>query len=102
MIKEHGLALSIDEFRPSKSHGSKQERIASVLEPRYDNLQIWHYKGGNTQVLEEELSSRNPPHDDVIDALASCIDMAIKPSTSLNRKNRSNIVWANNRFRGAA
>ena len=102
MIKEHGLALSIDEFRPNKSHGSKQERISSVLEPRYDNLQIWHYKGGNTQVLEEELSSRNPPHDDVIDALASCIDMAIKPSTSLNRKNRSNIVWANNRFRGAA
>ena len=102
MIKDHGLSLSIDEFRPGKSHGSKQERIASTLEPRYDNLQIWHYKGGNIQILEEELSSRNPPHDDVIDALASCIDMAIKPSTSLNRKNRSNIVWANNRFRGAA
>ena len=102
MIKDHGLSLSIDEFRPGKSHGSKQERISSTLEPRYDNLQIWHYKGGNIQILEEELSSRNPPHDDVIDALASCIDMAIKPSTSLNRKNRSNIVWANNRFRGAA
>jgi len=102
LIKGHGLALSIEEFRPNKNQGNKQERIASVLEPRYDNLQMWHYRGGNTQYLEDELSSRNPPHDDVIDALASAVDMAVRPTRNLNRKRESNIVWANSRFRAGS
>jgi phage terminase large subunit-like protein len=101
LIKQHGLSISIEEFRPNKSQGNKQERISSVLEPRYDNLSIWHYRGGNTQILEEELSSRNPPHDDVIDALASVVDMAVKPARTIRRQKSSNIVWANNKFRGA-
>lgn len=100
LIKQHGLSIKIDEFRPNKNQGNKQERIAAVLEPRYDNLSIWHYRGGNTQVLEEELQSRNPPHDDVIDALASVVDMAVKPTKSVRRTKPSNVVWANNRFRG--
>ena len=102
LIKEHGLSLSIEEFRPNKTQGNKQERIAAALEPRYDNLSIWHYRGGNTQILEEELSSRNPAHDDVIDAFASVVDMAVKPSRSVRRNNPQNVVWANNRFRGNA
>jgi len=102
LIRQHGLSLSVDEFRPNKSQGNKQERISAVLEPRYDNLQIWHYKGGNTQYLEEELSTRNPAHDDVIDALASAVDMAVKPSSSVIRNKKSNIIWANSKFRGAA
>jgi len=102
LIKQHGLAISIDEFRPNKSQGNKQERISSILEPRYDNMSIWHYRGGNVQILEEELSSRNPPHDDVIDALASVVDMAVKPARNARRANNSNnIVWANNKFRGS-
>lgn len=100
LIKQHGLAIKIDEFRPNKNQGNKQERIAAVLEPRYDNLSIWHYRGGNTQVLEEELQSRNPPHDDVIDALASVVDMAVKPTRNARRTKSTNVVWANNRFRG--
>jgi hypothetical protein len=100
LIKQHGLAISIDEYRPNKSQGNKQERIASILEPRYDNMSIWHYRGGNTQLLEEELSSRNPAHDDIIDALASVVDMAIKPARVIRRSSGSNIVWANNKFRG--
>jgi len=102
LIRQHGLSLSVDEFRPNKSQGNKQERISAVLEPRYDNLQVWHYKGGNIQYLEEELSTRNPAHDDVIDALASAVDMAIKPSSSVIRNKKSNIIWANSKFRGAA
>jgi phage terminase large subunit-like protein len=102
LVKQHGLSLSIEEYRPNKTQGNKQERIASTLEPRYDNMSMWHYRGGNTQILEEELSSRNPAHDDVIDALASVVDMAIKPSRTIKRQNTQNIVWANNRFRGAS
>ena len=100
LIKQHGLSLSVDEFRPNKHQGNKEERIAAVLEPRYDNLQIWHYRGGNVQTLEEELMSRNPPHDDVKDALASAVDMAVKPAKQVRRAKEQNIVWAGNRFRG--
>lgn len=102
LIKQHGLAISVDEFRPNKYQGNKEERISATLEPRYDNLQIWHYRGGNIQTLEEELQSRNPPHDDIKDALASAIDIAVKPFKSVRRDKSSNIVWANNRFRGAS
>jgi len=102
LVKQHGLSLSIDEFRPNKHQGNKEERIASTLEPRYDNLQMWHYRGGNIQTLEEELMSRNPPHDDIKDALASAVDIAVKPSRSVNRSKSNNIVWANSRFRGAS
>jgi len=102
LVKQHGLSLSIDEYRPNKHQGNKEERIASTLEPRYDNLQMWHYRGGNIQTLEEELMSRNPPHDDIKDALASAVDIAVKPSRTINRSKKNNIVWANSRFRGAS
>ena len=83
-IRPNGLTLIIDEFRPSRWQGSKEERILAVLEPRYANSQIWHYSGGNCQSLEEELVYINPPHDDIKDALASCIDFAIPPIDLFN------------------
>jgi hypothetical protein len=60
-IKPNGLALSVDEYRPTRAEGTKEERILATLKPRYENLQMWHYLGGNCQVLEEELSMRYPP-----------------------------------------
>lgn len=84
-IKPNGLALSIDEFRPNQ--GTKEERIAATLYPRYDNRQIWHYKGGNCQILEEELIQEHPPHDDVKDALAAVIPICQAPTyAALTRK----------------
>ena len=99
LIRQNGLALSVDEYRPTKHQGNKEERISAILEPRYDNLQIWHYRGGNVQYLEEELQTRNPPHDDVKDALASAVDMAIAPSRSASHKKTNNISWSASRFR---
>jgi phage terminase large subunit-like protein len=78
-IRPNGLSLSVDEYRPSRWQGSKEERIFSTLEPKYANRQIYHYAGGNTQALEEELLFMNPPHDDIKDALASAIDFAVAP-----------------------
>lgn len=99
-IKPNGLMLKVEEFRPTRHQGSKEERIAAILEPRYDNLSIYHYKGGNCQILEEELVTNNPPHDDIKDALAACIETAVRPtSNSLNRKTNSNVVY-NTRFGG--
>ena len=98
LIRDNGLGISIDEFRPQK--GTKAERISAILEPRYDNMSIWHYKGGECQTLEEELGTRNPAHDDVIDALAAAIDMAVKPVKHLGSQKKSNIDWAQHKFRG--
>jgi hypothetical protein len=78
-IKPQGLSLSVDEYKPSRWQGAKEERILSVLEPKYSNRQIWHYAGGNCQSLEEELIVYNPPHDDIKDALASAVDFVVAP-----------------------
>lgn len=75
-IKPRGISLSIDEFRPTRTLGTKEERILNILEPKYANKQVYHYAGGNIQILEEELVFSNPAHDDVKDALASAIDFA--------------------------
>ena len=79
MIKKQGMTISVDEYRPNKKEGSKEERIAATLEHRYDNYEMWHFEGGWTQVLEEELVQARPAHDDVKDALASAVGIAIKP-----------------------
>jgi hypothetical protein len=78
-IKPNGLILSVEEYRPIKN---KQERIASTLEPRYVNLQVWHYKNGNCSLLEEELLQARPAHDDIKDSLTACIDICVAPSYS--------------------
>src|SRR5690606_28388323 len=60
-IKPHGLNLIVDEYRPNRHEGSKEERVAATLEPKYDNRQMWHYKGGEINALEEELTLAKPP-----------------------------------------
>lgn len=88
-IRPHGLSLTVDEFRPTRWQGSKEERLMAILEPRYSNRQIWHYPGGNCQALEEELIYANPAHDDIKDALASAIDFAIAPLDIFRMKKES-------------
>lgn len=80
--KKAAVSLSVVEYRPSKQEGSKEERIAATLEWRYENMMVWHFEGGWTQVLEEELVLARPPHDDVKDALTSAISIAVKPASS--------------------
>jgi len=90
-IRPYGLSLSVDEFRPSRWTGSKEERILAVLEPKYANGQVWHYAGGNIQYLEEELIFKNPPHDDVKDALASAVDFAVAPINMFKQKKEAEL-----------
>lgn len=102
-IRTHGLALSVEEFKPNRHQGTKEERMDAILQPRYNNRQIWHYQGGNCQILEEELVLTNPPHDDVKDCLASCIDACVAP-TSNALQSANNILQFNShsRFGGVA
>ncbi len=101
-IKYEGLSLSIDPHRPSRNEGTKEERIRNILEPRYANMSVWHYQGGNCQILEEELMLGKPPHDDVKDALAAAVDISTPPRVrGARRAKASNIVY-HPRFGGVA
>ena len=91
-IREEGLRLSIDEYRPSRHEGRKEERIAAALEHRYENQDVIHFRGGYTDILEEELVLSRPAHDDVKDALASVVEIAIKPKSLRNRDELMNNV----------
>ncbi len=100
-VRSEGMRLSIDEFRPSRQLGTKEERIIAALEHRYDNQSVWHFKGGHIAVLEEELVLARPPHDDVKDALASAVEIAVKPAKSRHGSHRSgNVVQFHSRFGG--
>ena len=87
-VKKEGLTLPVDEHRPTRSQGSKETRIAAVLEHKYDNQQMYHFEGGWTSQLEEELVSVNPKNDDIKDALASAVEIAIPP----NRGAKASII----------
>lgn len=100
-MREDGLRLSVDEFRPSRKEGTKEERIAAALEHRYDNMTIWHYKGGYTDVLEEQLVLARPPNDDVKDALASAVEIAVKPKGG-RMERTANVIQFNSRFGGVS
>ena len=81
-IRPNGIALTVEEFRPNSRSGNKKERVTAVLQPRYANRQMWHFAGGNCELLEEELILDNPAHDDLKDSLASCVEYCIPPSNN--------------------
>lgn len=103
-IRRHGLVLMIDDHKPTRHEGTKEERINAALQPRYANGQMFHPKGHNlVEVLEAELVLERPPHDDIKDCLASVMDMLIAPSPSFGRVSRMpspREQLYNNRFGG--
>ena len=76
-IRPYGLALSIEDVKPQTK---KEDRMRAALSPRYENRQMYHYRGGNCEILENELVLQNPPHDDVKDCLASVLEICTPPS----------------------
>jgi len=99
-VRKEGMSVVIDEHRPNRHQGSKEERIAAVLEPRYENLSIWHARGGYTPALEEELLLARPQHDDIKDCLASVIEIAIAPRKRRNLESKHNVLQFNSKFGG--
>lgn len=71
-----GRALQIEEYTPRKD---KEERINATLRPLYEDGRIYHYKGGNCEIYEQELLSSAPEHDDVKNAVADAIEIAVPP-----------------------
>lgn len=104
-IRPNGLALVVETYKPSRHEGTKDERIESILRPRYESHAVWHYQGGNTQVLEEELSMAHPAHDDVKDALANAVDIAVPPGRHARLASKTSIAGQpsfHSRFGGIA
>lgn len=99
-IRKNGVYCTIDSVRPNRHQGSKEERIAAVLEPRYDDMKMYHYKGGYTPALEEELVLARPKHDDLKDCLASVVEIAIPPKVRGSDRDRKQKVQFNSRFGG--
>ena len=107
-IRPQGLALAVEPFKPHKYMGSKEERISAILQPRYQELQMWHYQHGNCQLLEEELEKQNPAHDDIKDALATAVDACVLPSlasisqssTMYDSTRRVDVPYSHSRFGG--
>ncbi len=75
--RERGIFYSIDKHNETRN---KALRVMTNLEPRYAAGAIYHYRGGNCQVLEDELIATKPAHDDVSDAFAACVEIAAAPS----------------------
>lgn len=96
-MRKESLSFVIEDNRPTKN---KDERIRMMLEPRYTNQQIWHYKGGNCQTLEDELVVEHPEHDDVKDCLAAVVEIAKAPLKKNNSKS-TNVIY-NSRWGGVA
>jgi phage terminase large subunit-like protein len=94
-IRQEGMRLSIDESRPTRHGGKKEERIAAILEPRYENQTIYHYRGGYVGILEEELILSRPAHDDIKDALASVVEIARAPRAIRGTSKKPNVIYHN-------
>jgi hypothetical protein len=101
-IAREGLVISVDEFRPNRGMGTKEERIDATLGPRYENKQMWHYEGGNCQILEDELVSQRPPHDDVKNAWADVVDLMVPPTARRVNPRVGKPAITNSRFGGVA
>ena len=99
-MRKEGHYFTIDEHRPTRHDGAKEERMAVSLEPRYSNSVIWHYKGGNCQILEEELLLAHPEHDDVKDCLSATLEIVRVPVQRMSRE-RDKVVYSS-RFGGVA
>lgn len=99
-MRGQSIVFAIDEYYPPRNM-NKKERIAATLEPRYQNNRIWHYRGGNCQLLEEELLLENPEHDDIKDALAACVEICKPPLQARTQWKRSGNVY-HSKFGGVA
>ena len=84
-LAENSTRLVIEDYRPQTK---KEERMLAVLRPLYEDHKIFHYRGGNCEILEEELKQVKPAHDDVKNALADAISIAVAPRQSHFQKHK--------------
>lgn len=84
-VREEGGSLIVD-AKPAPTDKNKAERIAAVLEPRYEMASVWHGPSSLISSLEDELVLARPAHDDLKDALAQALLIARPPMNASSRK----------------
>lgn len=92
---ENGNRLIVEGVSKSWVSGSKQERHAAILEPRYKQNKVWHYKGGYIPELEEQIILARPRHDDLEDAVCIAMEAARPPAKGYGalQKQTPNVVY---------
>ena len=81
-IRLNGDTLAVMGHHTSRNEGTKKERAAALIEPRYANQSVYHNRVGLIGVYEEELILERPPHDDLLDAVCSAVVIAKAPAKS--------------------
>lgn len=99
---EEGLRLRVNGISRTWKDGSKQERHAAILEPRYRQHKLYHYRGGLIPELEEQVLLARPRHDDLEDALCIAVENTHSAPRGLDytSKNTTRRVQAHPRFGG--
>jgi phage terminase large subunit-like protein len=80
-VRRNGGSMAVERRPATAKHGSKQEKWASVLEPRYESKSVFHRRSGLTAVLEEELMQAKPRNDDLKDAMCAAISISKPPAS---------------------
>jgi predicted phage terminase large subunit-like protein len=96
-LAENSTRLVIDEYRPQTK---KEERVLATLKPLYEDHKVFHYRGGNCELLEEELKQLKPAHDDIKNALADAIDISVAPRKRSLGTGDNNLIKPLSRFGG--
>ena len=98
MLRDDGVRLEIEEYKPTRD---KAERVLGSLKPLYDEHKVYHYRGGNCEILEEELTQARPEHDDTKNAVADAMDICVAPTGAGYRKNTNRTLTRLGRFGGS-
>lgn len=101
-VRQAGIPLAFDKHRPTRGMGTKEERLQAILQPRYENMSIWHYRSGVIEDLEMELKQTKPKNDDLKDALASAIDVSVVPRNLKRNRSAVQHIPTHPRFGGVA
>lgn len=96
-IRQEGRTIVV-EGKPSSN--AKHERTAMILEPRYSNLTIWHYRGGYMSEYEEQVTLARPAHDDLKDAVTAAVEISSVPVARRKSDSRGSKIVSHPRFGG--
>jgi predicted phage terminase large subunit-like protein len=99
-IRQNGDSICVEGKNKVTHDLKKAERIATTLEPRYNNGDVWHPKGGLITALEEEIMLERPKHDDLKDALCTAVEISVVPAARTNTGGNVVPLRTHSRFGG--
>ena len=103
-FRKKGYICTFHKENPSGHDGDKRMRIMSTLQPLYANKSIYHFDGGDTLKLEEQIYMKNPKHDDIADSLHLAVKLNLKrkPAAARQGNRPSNVIKIDRQFGGRA